>query len=113
MNFFDNAQLNQLLMIAFTEEMSGEKCAGAASAVGKFLVKHEDALDVGGLGVLALPSLDTMQARHRARMASGGGPVTEEDIEKKRLIKERFHAPIDVAGLGILAGAPLAHRGHH
>lgn len=79
------------------------------------LAKWENPIEVGGLGVLAAPNIDNMIARHRAREALGlasGEEVPEEAIEQKRLIKERFHDPIEAGGLGILAAPLIAHRLH-
>ena len=52
--------------------------------------------------MLAVPGLDTMQAKLRSR-------ANPQDWEKKRLLGEGAHAAADVGGLGILA-APEAHK---
>lgn len=64
------------------------------------------ATEVGGLGVLAVPGLDTMQAHVRARIAGDKGPNA---VEKRQFMGEGGHAVADVAGLGILAHPELKH----
>jgi hypothetical protein len=93
------------------------KIAGVFSKVPglQTLAKLENPIEVGGLGILAAPNIDNMIAKHRARRALGlarGAEVPEEAIEQKRLIKERFHDPVEVGGLGILAAPLIAHRLH-
>lgn len=65
--------------------------------------------EVAGLGVLAVPGLDTMQSRLRARLA---GDKTEHGAEKRRLLGEGAHAALDVGGLGLLAAPAVAHLKH-
>lgn len=60
--------------------------------------------EVAGLGVLAVPGLDTMQSRIRARLA---GDRSAHGAEKRQLLGEGTHAALDVGGLGLLA-APAA-----
>jgi hypothetical protein len=102
-----SAQLNNITWTAFHDELT--KIAGLAHALAEPL-SHP--IEVGGLGVLALPSIDNMVARHRARKELGlasGEHVPEEAIEKKRFIKERFHDPIEAGGLGALALPSIGH----
>jgi glucan phosphorylase len=87
------------------------KLRSAGSSIGKGLHKYEDHIEVGGLGVLAAPGIDSMVARHRANkagLADAHGHISEENIDKFRLIKEKYHAPVDVGGLGVLAAPSLA-----
>lgn len=65
--------------------------------------------EIAGLGVLAVPGLDTMQSRIRARLA---GDKTEHGAEKRRLLGEGAHAALDVGGLGLLAAPAVAHLKH-
>lgn len=62
--------------------------------------------ELAGLGVLALPGVDTLQSRARARLA---GDTSEHGAERRQLLGEGAHAALDVAGLGMLAG-PAASR---
>jgi len=89
-----------------------EKISGVLGAAGAFLHKMEDPIEVGGLGILAAPSVDNMVAKWRARRAGlvdPHGKPTEEGIESKRLIKEKWHDPIEAGGLGLLA-APIVGK---
>ena len=52
-------------------------------------------VELAGLGVLAAPSLDNMQAKLRA--GKGG------DVESKRFIKSKYHDAFEAGGLGVLA----------
>lgn len=70
----------------------------------KGLVRAEDPIEVAGLGVLALPAIDNMIAKRRARAAGS------KDVEKFRMVKSRFHDAADVGGLGILAAPLVAKR---
>jgi hypothetical protein len=66
--------------------------------------KGEHAVELAGLGVLAVPGLDTLQAKLRSRHDQD-----PHGWEKKRLLGEGAHAALDVGGLGILA-APELHK---
>jgi hypothetical protein len=77
---------------------------GGLRSVGQHLHNHEDAYELAGLGALAVPGLDSMQAHLRA-----GPGASEHQIAKKRLLGENAHAAIDVGGLGVLA-APIAAK---
>jgi hypothetical protein len=79
---------------------------GIVSRASGMLHRLTDPVEVGGLGVLAAPSVDNMIAKHRARKAGlvdEMGRPTEEGVESKRLIKEKWHDPIEAGGLGLLA----------
>ena len=69
------------------------KAVKAASAYLKAASFGEQAADIAGLGVLAVPSIDTLQAKLR------GG----KDWEKKKFIGEGGHAAMELGGLGVLA----------
>lgn len=60
------------------------------------------ALEVAGLGMLAAPSLDNIQAKLRA--GKGG------NVDSKRLIKNKFHDAIEVGGLGVLAAPYIKNK---
>jgi hypothetical protein len=72
--------------------------------VGEHLHKHEDAYELGGLGVLGAIGADRLQAHARA-----GAGASNHAIEKKQMLGESGHAALDTAGLGMLA-APLAAK---
>lgn len=72
----------------------------------------ENPIEVGGLGLLAMPNVDNMIAKHRAAKA-GLDPHDEHAVEKYRMIKEKYHDPIEAGGLGILAAPILAGRLAH
>jgi hypothetical protein len=65
--------------------------------------------EIGGLGVLAVPGIDTLQARARARMA---GDTTPGAAKKRQLMGEGGHAALDVAGLGALMAPEFKHLRH-
>lgn len=66
--------------------------------------------EVAGLGVLAVPGLDTLQSKLRARLA---GDTSHHGAEKRQLLGEGAHAALDVGGLGILAAPALSHLRKH
>jgi len=79
------------------------RLAGPESSIGKHLLGHEHAYDLGGLGILAIPSAHNIA--HQAHNAATG-----KDVDKKELA----HSGIELAGLGTL-GAPVlaqALKGH-
>lgn len=95
------------------ERTASAKFAGALRSFGEFLHHYENPIEVAGLGYLAAPNLDNMQAKFRARRAGAvdaSGHIPEEEIEKRRFIKERFHDPVEATGLGILAAPLVAKR---
>jgi hypothetical protein len=88
---------------------------GALRRAGGWLSSAAHPIEVAGLGVLAAPSVDNMIAKHRARKAGlvdEAGHPTEQGVESKRLIKERFHDAIEAGGLGALAIPSIGHRLH-
>lgn len=91
-------------LYAFFDEL--EKIGGALGRVSKAMANLGGRNEVAGLTVLALPSLDDMQARARIKK----GQLTEHNIERNRLIKSRFHAPLEVTGLGMLAAPYVGKR---
>lgn len=56
--------------------------------------------EIGGLGVLAVPGVDHLQAQARASLAGDDSP---DAVEHRQLMGEGTHAALDVGGLGILA----------
>lgn len=71
---------------------------------GQHLHQHEDAYELGGLGVLGAIGADRLQAHGRAGLGA-----SNEAIEKKQMLGDTGHAALDTAGLGMLA-APLAAK---
>lgn len=65
--------------------------------------------EIAGLGVLAVPGLDTLQASVRARLAGDKG---HDAVEKRHLLGEGAHAALDVGGLGMLAAPAIAKLKH-
>lgn len=64
----------------------------------EFLKIAEDGrVELAGLGVLAAPSLDNMQAKFRAKRHGTA------DVDKYRLIKDKYHDAVEAGGLGVLA----------
>jgi hypothetical protein len=61
----------------------------------------EHAYDVAGLGILAVPTLDKIQAMARARMAGESGD--EEAVSRRRFIGELPAEAMELGGLGVLA----------
>ena len=78
-----------------------------AKHAGSLSKLRPEAAELAGLGVLAVPGLDTVQAKIRSRK-------NPHDWEKKRLMGEGTHAALDVAGLGVLGADTVrkALRGH-
>ncbi len=82
-----------------------EKEASAAGAIGKslgggvgnFLMKHDHALDLAGLGLLAAPSAASLagKARAKARGEAAGGGIG--------------HDLAEIGGLGLIAAPVAAH----
>lgn len=65
----------------------------------------EIASELGGLGLLAIPSIDELQAKLRSK--------SPEEYKKKLLIKSPVAKPAsEIAGLGILALPSLGHLKH-
>jgi hypothetical protein len=99
---------------AFNDELSKMSFAPAlASRVGGLMRNpnvREHGTELAGLGVLALPGLDTLQASARARLAGDQGPHA---VEKRQLMGEAGHAAADVGGLGVLMGPEIAKLMKH
>ena len=86
---------------------------GAISRVGSALTNpnvREHGTELAGLGILAAPGLDTLQAHARARLAGDRGPGA---VEKRQFMGEAGHAAADVGGLGVLMGPEIAKLMKH
>lgn len=82
--------------------MAAPIAAGAARGGGS---KLDNALYLGGLAALAVPTLDNLQANYRARKAG-------VDPEKKMLLSHRAHRNAELAGYGALTIPVLRHARH-
>lgn len=91
-----------------TTRAQSQKIAGVVDALRNPSIR-EHATELAGLGVLAVPGLDTLQARARARLAGDASP---QGAKSRRLLGETGHAVADVGGLGILMGPELAKLRH-
>jgi hypothetical protein len=100
-----NAFVDEL--VTLTEKTGGVMGNVAGALRNPSVAGH--ATELAGLGVLAVPGLDTMQAGIRSRMA---GDHTPEGAEKRRVLGEGAHAAADVGGLGILMGPEIGHLRH-
>lgn len=101
---------NQRLKQAFLDEL--EKISGVLGNIRQAVKSpgvRDHLTEIGGLGVLAVPGLDTLQSRARARMA---GDTTPGAAKKRQLLGETGHAALDVAGLGALMGPEFKHLRH-
>jgi len=78
---------------------------GGLQRAAKHLHDHEDAYELGGLGVLGAIGADRLQAHARA-----GAGSSNHAIEKKQLLGESGHAALDTVGLGTLAAPIMAKK---
>ena len=81
--------------------MNSSMLSAARAELLEIVKEANGAVEVAGLGILAAPSLDNIQAKLRA--GKGG------DVESKRLIKSKYHDAVELGGLGTLA-APYIHK---
>jgi len=89
---------------AHHDKKEKEKTSGALDAVKRGLGgKLNPAIETAGLGTLAIPGVDTLQAAARAKMHG------DSNSEKYRLMGDTAHAAADVGGLGMLMGPEIAH----
>jgi len=91
---------------SFSDEL--EKMSGVsqiAKRLAKRVYEAENPLEVAGLGMLAAPAIDEIQAKLRSK--------TPKEQHKKRFLPESLDAPIEAGGLGILAAPIIASRIHH
>lgn len=66
------------------------------------------ASELAGLGVLAVPSVDELQAHVRARVS---GDKSKDAVEKRELLPSAAKPLMEIGGLGTLA-APYLHGAH-
>lgn len=100
---------------AFADELAKLSFSpgGALSRVGGALANpnvREHGTELAGLGILATPGLDSLQAHARARLAGDKGPGA---VEKRQLMGEAGHAAADVGGLGVLMAPEIAKLMKH
>jgi hypothetical protein len=62
--------------------------------------------ELAGLGILAAPSVDSLQAHARAAVS---GDYGAEGVKKREVLPHAVKPLSEVAGLGILAGPSIAH----
>ena len=62
--------------------------------------RSEAIQEIAGLGTLAIPSIDHLQAVARARLAKDS---THEGVEKRRFLGDTAGHAMEVGGLGVLA----------
>lgn len=80
----------------------------AAKAVSSGAGEH--ATELAGLGILAVPGLDALQAHTRAALA---GDYGKEGVKSRTVLPHVAHPLMETAGLGVLAAPSIAHlRGH-
>lgn len=66
--------------------------------------------ELAGLGILAAPGLDALQAHGRAALA---GDYGKEGVKKRTFLPHVAHPLMETAGLGVLAAPSIMHlRGH-
>lgn len=95
-------------------QLAGTKLppAGLLQRLGKGLASGggEHAAELAGLGILAVPSLDEMQAHIRAGVA---GDYNKDGVKARAVLPHVAHPLMETAGLGVLAAPSIAHlRGH-
>ena len=97
-------------MAAMRQELEQLKLAGAFDRLRELAnpMTHlgTEAYEVGGLGVLAAPEVDKLQAMARARLAGESG---DEAVQRRRFISSPVASGMELGGLGILA-APSAGK---
>lgn len=75
------------------------------------LARLSHPMDQAGLGILALPAADQLQAHVRAGLA---GTYNKEEVKKRELLPHVAHPLAEVGGLGLIsASAALAHGAPH
>jgi hypothetical protein len=68
--------------------------------------KSAPALNTAGLGILAVPSIDSAQAHIRAGLAKD---YNQEGVEKRTLLPHAVKPATEIGGLGVLALPEIAH----
>ena len=90
---------------------SKEKSAGVADAVRGALKGDagQHATELAGLGLLAAPSLDQLQAHARAGLA---GEYSKEGVKDREFLPAIAHPTAEAAGLGVLMAPEVKHLLH-
>lgn len=86
--------------------IGGKLMAGAGGLMqgaGKVVGNH-NLMDLAGLGILAAPVADNIQARTRAHFAGDKG---ENAVERRQLMGEPTHDALELGGLGVLAAPTM------
>lgn len=96
---------------AFADELQHIKAAGVLQRVMGGVAHPTGHLgaelyDVGGLGILAAPVADKLQAMARARLAGEKG---EDAVHKRQLLSEPAGEAMELGGLGVLAVPGIGH----
>jgi len=80
--------------------------------IGALANRFSHPLDLAGLGALAVPSVDQLQAHGRAALA---GNYNKEEVKKREFLPHVAHPLLELGGLGMIAApvAAQAIRGQH
>jgi len=102
-NISDTAKMAEATKIAFVDELVKLNAAAdyQLTAVLEKQASHEG-LEHAGLGLLALPSIDELQAHVRAGLS---GKYNPHEVEKREFLPAVAHPAAEVVGLGALMPA--------
>jgi len=97
--------MNHIQLHSFADELQQMKQAGVLSRLAGGAANPTGHLgselyDVGGLGILAAPVADKLQAMARARLAGESG---DEAVSHRQLLSEPVGEAMELGGLGTLA----------
>lgn len=102
------AALRQLPQQLFYDEKQAAVMDAVRGAMGGEVGKH--LVELGGLGILAVPSVDELQAHTRAGLA---GDYNKEGVKKREFLPAVAHPVAEAAGLGTLMAPEAASLGSH
>lgn len=93
---------------AFKQELMAIKEAGGFSNLLRNIATGagEHKTELAGLGVLAVPSVDELQAHTRAALA---GDYDKKGVERRTMLPHVAKPLTDAVGLGMLAGPSIAN----
>lgn len=109
---YPNLMKKQAMLIAAEQVLLSKEAAGLLQRLGQGLASEAGThkAELAGLGILAVPGVDALQAHGRAALA---GDYNKAGVKKRTVLPHAAHPIAETAGLGVLAAPSLMHlRGH-
>lgn len=103
---YPNLLKKKAMLTAAAQTFTSKEAAGLLQR----LASNPHKAELAGLGILAVPGIDSLQAHGRAALARD---YNKAGVKKREVLPHVAHPLAETVGLGVLAAPSIAHlRGH-